>query len=151
MKNTLLLPNQYKVYGWITFLIFSVLGLACMYLEFKIPGFQMYNPTSQGFLDFNDYNLTNEFALTGVVFGLLMIAFAKEKNEDEYISHLRLRSWQWSVLVSYMILIVIVFAVYGAAFFNVLFYNMFTVLLVFIIKFNSSLYRLKREGSRDEK
>lgn len=151
MKNTLLLPNRYKVYGWIIFLIFAMLGLACLYFEFKIPGFQLYNSPSQGLLDFNDYNLTNELALTGVVLGLLLIAFAKEKNEDEYISHLRLKSWQWSVLVSYLILIVIVFAVYGTTFFSVLFYNIFTLLLVFIGKFNYSLYALKKEGSKDEK
>ncbi|MBC7614824.1 MAG: hypothetical protein H7202_02035 [Pedobacter sp.] len=151
MKNTFLLPNRYKVYGWIIFLLFSAIGLACMYLEFKIPGFQVYSRQSEGFLDFNDYNLTDEFALTGVVIGLLMVAFAKEKNEDEFIAYLRLKSWQWSVLASYVILIVIVFTVYGGAFFGILFYNIFTVLLVFIAKFNFSLYQLKKAGSTDEK
>ncbi len=151
MKNPFLLPNQYKVYGWIAFILFSILGLFCMYGEFKIPGFQLYSAKDQGILDFNDYNLTNELALIGVITGLLMIAFAKEKKEDEYISYLRLKSWQWSVLISYLILIIITLAFYGSTFFGILFYNVFTLLIVFILKFNISLYLLRREESVYEK
>ena len=120
MKNTLLLPNKYKVIGWVTFLIFTVFGLTCVYLELKIPGFQLYYPKQDGFLDFDQYNLTEELSLTGITLGLLMIVFAKEKIEDEYISMLRLKSLQWSVLISYLILIVLNFSVYGMAFLSIL-------------------------------
>lgn len=151
MKNTLLLPSKYKVIGWVTFLLFVSLGLACMYWDFKIPGFQFFYPTKNHFLDFSDYNLTNELALTGIILGLLMVAFAKEKTEDEYISQLRLRSWQWSVLVSYAIVIIIIFTHYGFGFLSGLIHNIFTVLLVFIIKFNWSLYKFRKEGLENEK
>lgn len=151
MKNTLLLPNNYKVIGWVTFLLFAALGLFCMYLDFKIPGFQFFYAKESSFLDFRDYNLTNELALTGIVVGLLMVAFAKEKTEDEYISQLRLRSWQWSILISYIILIILNFSVYGTDFWMALVYNLWTTLIVFIIKFNFSLYKLRGEGTGDEK
>ncbi len=151
MKKTLLLPNNYKVIGWVTFLLFTALGLSCMYLDFQIPGFQFFYPKENSFLDFRDYNLTNEFALTGIVVGLLMVAFAKEKTEDEYILQLRLRSWQWSILISYIILIILNFSVYGTDFWMVLVYNLWTPLIVFIIKFNVCLYKLRREGVDDEK
>ena len=151
MKNTLLLPNKYKGIGWVIFLLFAALGLACFFLEYKIPGFQLYDPKEEGFLDFNQYNLTNEFALLGITLGLLMVSFAKEKTEDEYILQLRLRSWQWSVLINYIILIILNFSVYGMSFLVVLMYNLWTTLIVFIIKFNWSLYKLRREGLGDEK
>ncbi len=149
MRNNLLIPNRYKVIGWMTFLIFTALGLAFEYLEFRIPSFQIYFPKDDGIFD--GYNLTNELAIIGMVISLLTIAFAKEKNEDENISFLRLKSWQWSVLASYAILILLTLLVYGLNFYGALVYNMFTVLLVFIVKFNWSLYQFKKEGLQDEK
>lgn len=151
MKKSLLLPSQYKIYGWILFLISAILGYFALYEEFKIPGFQLIHRESTGLLDFSDYNLTNEIALIGVIIGLLLVCFAKEKQEDEFIAYLRLQSWQWSVLVSYLILIVITLFVYGSNFFAFLFYNAFTILFVFILKFNLRLYQSKREGDFDEK
>lgn len=151
MKNTLLLPNKYKVIGWVTSLSFAALGLACMYCEFKIPGLQLYYAENEALLDFADYNLTNELALTGIALGLLMVAFAQEKTEDEYVSHLRLKSWQWSVLVSYAVTFLIIFTFYGFNFLSGLIHNIYTVLIVFIIKFNWSLYKFRKEGLENEK
>lgn len=147
-QNTLLLPNRYKAIGWLIFLLFTVLGFFCILMEFKIPGFQLYHGIG-GLTE--DYNLTNELAVFGVTMGLLMIVFAKEKCEDEYISMLRLKSLQWAVLLSYMILIVLNFSVYGLGFLMLLIYNMWTTLIVFIIKFNWSLYKLRKETLKNEK
>ena len=100
---------------------------------------------------FADYNLTNELALAGLLIGLMMISFAKEKMEDEYLSLLRLKCWQWSVLISFGVLFILNFVFYGTAFYSFLIYNMFTVPLIFIAKFNFSLYLLRREREEDEK
>lgn len=153
MKNSLLIPNKYKVLGWILFIAFATLGLFCMYGEFKIPGFElnMFNSKTDGLVDFRDFNLTNELAFLGITIGLLMVVFAKEKIEDELITMLRLKSLQWAVLISYIILIILNFSVFGIAFLMMLVYNLWTVLIVFIVKFNFSLYQLKREGMSDEK
>ena len=148
MKNSLLIPGKYKVIGWIIFILSACLGIATMYWEFKIPGFAL--PIKKIDL-FVDYNLTNEFALAGLVIGLMMISFAKEKMEDEYLSLLRLKCWQWSVLISFGVLFILNFVFYGTAFYSFLIYNMFTVPLIFIVKFNFSLYLLRREREEDEK
>lgn len=99
----------------------------------------------------NDYNLTNEFAMLGITLGLLMIVFAKERIEDEYISILRLRSLQWAVLINYIILIIINSSFYGLGYIFIITYNIWTLLLVFILKFYWNLYQLKREGAKNEK
>lgn len=153
MKNSLLIPNKYKVLGWIIFLAFAVLGYFCMYREFKIPGFDLsiFNIREDNSLTGGDFNLTNELAFFGTTVGILMVVFAKEKIEDEFIAMLRLKSLQWAVLISYLVLIVLNFTIYGLGFFGVLFYNSWTVLIVFIVKFNWSLYQLKREGGLGEK
>lgn len=149
MKNSLLLPNKYKVFGWVIFLLFATLGIFCMLIDFKIQGFQIYKFVGGSF-NFEDYNLTNEFAVFGITIGLLMIAFTKEEIEDEYISVLRLKSLQWAVLLSYVVLIVLNFSAYGLVFLILLVYNIWTTLLIFIIKFYWSLYKLRKEGLQDE-
>ncbi|SMC64571.1 hypothetical protein [Pedobacter africanus] len=151
MKNHLLLPGKYKVYGWVIFLVFVLLHVFAnvLYPELgsKLPlSFQKDGPES--FFD-PDSNMT--FSGAGILLGLVLICFASEKQEDEYISYLRLRSWQLSVLISYGILFAANLLVYGGAFFSFMIYNLLTVLIVFIITFNLSLYKLKRERLADEK
>jgi hypothetical protein len=150
MKNSLLISNKYKVIGWVIFVAFGILGSLCVIAEFRIPGFQLYYPPNGGAMG-NDYNLTNEFAMLGVTIGLLMIVFAKERIEDEYISMLRLKSLQWAVLINYIILIIINFSLYGLGYIFIITYNIWTLLLVFILKFYWNLYQLKREGAKNEK
>ncbi|GAB3988901.1 hypothetical protein GCM10028807_12570 [Spirosoma daeguense] len=89
----------------------------------KIPG------------DYVPQNLTDELACMGMILSLMLIAFSQEKVEDEMISQLRLEALQWSVYFNYFILAIAILTVYDTAFFNVMIYNMFTVLLVFIIRF----------------
>jgi hypothetical protein len=147
MKNSLLIPGKYKVIGWIIFILFACLGLATLYWDYKIPGLVL--PLKESV--FVDYNLTNELALAGLIIGLMIIVFAREKIEDEYISLIRLKCLQWSVLISFVILFILNFVFYGGSFYIVLIYNMFTIPLIFIAKFNYCLYRLRREREEDEK
>lgn len=154
MRNSLLIPSKYKVFGWIIFLLFATLGAFCVINDFEIPGLQIYHISKEAAESlssgFQDFNLTNEFAIFGITIGLLMITFAKEKIEDEYISMLRLRSLQWAVLLSYIILLILNFSFYGLTFLFLLVYNVWTTLLIFIIKFYWSLYQLKK-GDKNEK
>jgi FlaA1/EpsC-like NDP-sugar epimerase len=147
MENSLLIPGKYKVIGWIIFILFACLGLATLYWDYKIPGLVL--PLKESV--FVDYNLTNELALAGLIIGLMIIVFAREKIEDEYISLIRLKCLQWSVLISFVILFILNFVFYGGSFYIVLIYNMFTIPLIFIAKFNYCLYRLRREREEDEK
>ena len=147
MENSLLIPGKYKVVGWIIFILFACLGLATLYWDYSIPGLVL--PLKESL--FFDANLTNELALAGVIIGLMIIVFAREKIEDEYISLMRLKCLQWSVLISFGILFILNFVFYGGSFYVVLIYNMFTIPLIFIAKFNYSLYRLRREREEVEK
>lgn len=150
MKNNLLIPNKYKVFGWIIFLAFILLHIFTniIYPEIgeKLP-LSMEN-SSRSFFDASS-NMT--LAGAGILLGLIMICFTREKNEDEYISYLRLRSWQVSVLISYSILFIANLFIYGSWFLSFMIYNLLTVLLVFIITFNLSLYKIKGERTGDEK
>ncbi|WP_316823147.1 hypothetical protein [Pedobacter gandavensis] len=157
MKTYLLLPSKYKVFGWILFSITLSLYVYCFLiypnvydkLNLEIPGFT--SPYTDYFQWAKNNNLTISVLIVGILIGLLMICFSKEKNEDEYISLIRLRSWQWAVLTSYGILIFACLLVYGLEFMAFVLYNMFTILIIFIIKFYYSLFKLNRERGSDEK
>ncbi|WP_214226015.1 hypothetical protein [Pedobacter sp. B4-66] len=156
MKNYLLIPSKYKVIGWIVFLLFTGVYIygTLIYpkshedMNFEIPGFT-WNYIER--FKWANTNLTMVVLTSGILIGLLAISFSREKDEDEYISLLRLRSWQWAVLISYGILFLVNLFVYGDAFWAFMVYNMLTVLIVFIVKFYYSLYRLRKERSEDEK
>ncbi|WP_222536739.1 hypothetical protein [Pedobacter polysacchareus] len=156
MKNHLLLPSKYKVFGWILFLVSAVLYIYCCSIypsmhdgkNLGIPGFTWSYPS---LFTFGDNELTTAIFSSGVLMGLLMICFSKEKNEDEYISLIRLRSWQWAVLVYFGILFFVNLLVYGMEFSIFALYNVLTIFIVFIVKFYYSLFKLSRERLVDEK
>ena len=83
-------------------------------------------------------------------FGALTIKAEKEKNEDEYIAGLRLSSLLWAVFVSYVLLLAAFLLVYGSPFLDVMVYNMFTILIIFITRFNYLMYKNSKTVS-DEK
>ncbi len=146
MKNSLLIPNKYKVFGWIIFLL--AVGLHVAVAFFELPIYEVKLPVNK-FYDFSDGIINDEIMLSLALIGLLLVSFAREKNEDEYIAFLRLKSWQWAVLLSYGILFLATWLVFGLEFLSFMTYNMFTVLIVFIIRFNLSLYLLKRGGGNE--
>ena len=81
--------------------------------------------------------------LAGMLFiaGALLVSFSKEKTEDEFIANMRLSSLMWAVLLNYTLLFFAFAFVYGTPFLSVMIYNIFTVLVIFIARFNYLLYK----------
>lgn len=132
MKTIPLLPNIYKKIGWISLPFTLAFGIACMHFDFKFSGFFVDNvPISDGFFDNlqSGNNLTNELALSLFLISLFFISFSKEKNEDEFVNHIRLTSLQWAVIFNTVILFIINWLVYDFAYVHVMMYNMFSTLV----------------------
>lgn len=143
MKTKWLFPYRFQLIGWVIFIPSAILGLAAMYADFSfswltidaLSGSMRISLGASTTNLTNTQNLTDELAGLGVIVGLLFIAFSREKVEDEMISQLWLEALQWSVYANYAILMIAILTVYDGAFFSVMVYNMFTVLLVFIVRF----------------
>lgn len=148
MDNKLLLPNKYKLLGSILILIFLALGIAAYFFEFSIPALTL-DLKRDGKGIFEVINFTDEIALTGIIVSLFFIAFAREKNEDEFITHTRLESWQWAVLTNYILLVIATWVVHGFHYIDVMMYNMLTILIIFIIRFHYVLYKTKTFKEND--
>lgn len=147
MKNNLLIPNKFKLLGWILFSIFLLFSIYCQYSRFQIPGFQIYDPLDDK-MNFSDYNLTNELAYFGTILGLLLICFSREKHEDELINALRLNAFQWAILANYIVLLILIFSSYGLGFVFIITYNSLTVLIVFIMRFYYGIFKLNRTNEK---
>ena len=85
-----------------------------------------------------------------VLIGLFLIAFSREKIEDEQIIQLRLDSLRWAIYLNYAILLFSLIFTHGSDTHHILLLNIWLPLLFFILRFQWVLYRLKRSAKRDE-
>jgi hypothetical protein len=163
MSQALLLPHRFKKIGWFILVPATILGIILAIGDFEMNWF-----TTWVFAFFSDEIRSGQFVEGGKLFsfintnvsntiigslflvGALLTAFSKEKQEDEYIEKLRLSSLLWAVWVNYLLLLIAFIFVYGFAFLNVMIYNMFTILIIFIARFNYILFQ-NRKGAAHEK
>ncbi|MEX1382059.1 hypothetical protein [Lutibacter sp.] len=158
MKSQLLFSNKYKPMGWVLFLIGVVLGTILMINEFDIPNWETKvfplisenDIFSSPALKWSSNNIADELASLLLIFGGILVSFSKTKDEDEYISKIRMESLIWATYVNYAILIIAILFVFDFSFFNVLIYNMFTLLLFFMLRFHYVLYKTKKAVGNEE-
>jgi len=91
--------------------------------------------------------LFDELSVIGLAVSLLFIAFSKEKDEDECIAELRMRSLVWAIIVNYSLLIVVTVFVYDTFYMTFAFIDLFTMLFLFMIKYNIELYKFRRTNN----
>lgn len=154
MEPRFLFPHRYKLIGWLLAIPSLILGLSVLigdfyfdFLTISLPFKYVFSDTltiSNSVTHLNDevtqLNLTDEIAAIGTIIGMLFIAFSKIKTEDEYVSKIRLESLQWAIYVNFALLILAFIFIHGMAFFSVIVYNMFTPLILFIIRFHYILF-----------
>ncbi len=158
MQQQLLLPARYKTFGWYIFIPAAILGIILSITGFEANWlnatvFAIFNDELFGktqFFSFVQTNVTNTLVAVFFIAGAMLVSFSKEKYEDEYIARLRLSSLLWAVCVSYFLLLLAFIFVYGTAFLNVMIYNMFTVLVIFIIRFNYILFKNSKTMANDK-
>ncbi|MFA6083637.1 hypothetical protein [Mucilaginibacter sp.] len=104
--------------------------------------------------DGNLFNLSHLFFIATVVLmlvGLFLIAFSREKIEDEQIYQLRLSSLRWAIFANYLILIIcLIFTNSKADYKDILRLNLWVPLVLFIILFRWKIFRLNRSLKAEE-
>lgn len=145
-----LFPRSFKRMGWILLFPSFIFGLFLMVNQFPTWEFfdwQVFAFIDEAFMGSDSYfklvknNVIDEITGTILLIGLVLVAFSKEKVEDEFISKIRVESLVWATYVNYAVLLVSILFVYGGAFFSVLIFNLFTILFFFIIRFNWMLHK----------
>jgi hypothetical protein len=152
MKTHYLFPNKYKAVGYVLFTIGLITGCIIWFGQIEIDSmlktkvFAIFSDEFMGesqFFTFVENGILDELISVFIIIGGLLAAFSKQKDEDEFISKIRLESLVWSVYVNYGILLLAVLFVYGISFFHVLVFNMFTLIVFFLIRFNLKLRQIK--------
>lgn len=129
--KTLLFPHRFKPVGWVIFAISATIGAYIM------------------FTDNTDSYLLNNIAIIGTCIGAILATCSREKVEDEMTEQIRLSSLLVALYINYAILIVCSLLIYDLDFLQVMLYNMFTILLIFMVVFRWKIWRAKR-GVEDE-
>jgi len=159
MKLNFLFPNKFKSIGWFTLIPSAIIGLSTLiyeyepsFLDFNVPAIfvdELFSVNKKTFRMVTN-NILNEILGVLIIISSLLVAFSKEKSEDEYISKIRFESLAWAVYFNYAILILTLLFIYDFAFLWVMVFNMFTVLLFFIVRFNWQISKLKKSASYEE-
>jgi hypothetical protein len=120
-------------------------------LDFNVPSVFIDNMFGDDkFFGKQNNNLLDEIIGVLLIISLLFIAFSKEKIEDEFISKIRLESLVWAVYVNYIILIFSFVMFYDFAFMYVMIFNMYTILLFFIIRYYWQIGGMKKIMADEE-
>ena len=143
------LAPKWKILGWSLFLIGILSGLFFMvtdysmdFREFKFFAIVGSDSvfSSREFFKWVENDPLDEILSLFVIVGGLIVAFSRQKVEDEFINKLRIDSLLWAILTNYAILILAIVLVFDMAFFDVLVINMFTTIVFYIFRFHF-LYR----------
>ena len=147
MQTKFLLPNGLKLVGWIMAIPAFILMVLNVQFGFVLDFFDYtVRKTHNVFLDggslftIQSNNFTDEIGGIILIVGLLFIAFSREKDEDERISRLRLESLLWAVFLNSILIIFSIILFYNEVFLKIMAYNICTTLILFIARFNLTIY-----------
>ncbi|MGN6640066.1 MAG: hypothetical protein ACTHJ8_14245 [Mucilaginibacter sp.] len=143
MKPRFLFPYWCRYLGW---------GLVILHVPLAALGY------SHGMINIMDAQPTHSGAFSGehlffictslvMAAGLFVVAFTREKIEDEQIWQIRLDSLRWAIYVNYLVLIISLVFIEDVA--HILELNLWVPLLFFIIRFRWVIFRLNSSLSRE--
>ena len=124
MNVRYLFLNKFKNIGWFIFSSSALIGIV-------------------------NNNILNEI-LGVLIISSLLVAFFKENPEDEYISKIRLESLVWVVYFNCAIFLISLLFIFDLSFLWVMIFNMLSILLFFIIRFNWQIFKLKKSIHYEE-
>jgi len=160
MKPVYLFPNKLKIPA-LVFFLFSCIAFTFEALEiYRLPEIETYvfaiisddgnffHPTAE-YSSFIKNSITDEVIECMFFIGGIVLAFSKEKIEDEMITYIRLKSLVYATYFSFSLLILNQIFVYG---FSVMYATMFfyyAFILFLNIFYYTKLFIYKKQFSHE--
>ncbi len=157
MKHDYLLPHIFRKIGWLVFVPSLVVIL--LLITDSVPGldddllaFPTFHLTSSEYL-FGSGVSAFYFGTEGMLYELLvclafvsayMICFSCEREEDEYVEHLRMRSLLWALKMNTILFLVFTWFCFGIGYMIMLVLSMFSIFFFFYFRFIYELHRTRR-------
>jgi len=143
MKNKLLFPFAFKIIGIVLLPVFAVLVYLWTNDQLSIAALQ-HPVTNSASLSSDDGNYTNELVLGGLLFSMILIAFSREKIEDERTTLIRLQSLHLTHYLNYIILALWILTTNGLGFLLAAVELPYVFLAIFLLIYNTRLYIIPR-------
>lgn len=150
MCHSFLFPNAVRLPAGLLFFPTLVVGFLSLSFNWEPSIFNSTLPAilpgisgESGLFESSTNNLWDEFIAVIAVISGVLFAFSKNKVEDEMIRHLRMESLVWATYINYMVLLLSIILVYDIVFFWVLIFNMYTILIIFSLRFHWKLRHLQ--------
>lgn len=162
MKTTPLFPSCYRKTGLILIglaLILFALDLFIDGLSFLkdiqvlafydsgIPFDQMREESSFFRIIKDDFRY--EVISVLLLIGLLFFGFSKREVEDELIQKIRLESLLWATYVHFFLFTLLTIFTFGIFYLNILLFSVFTILFIYIIRFEFKVFQLKQSSNEE--
>lgn len=144
MKSKYLIPHKFKKIGYILFIPGLIMGLLYLFwdIEISLPNMTVFAVVSDEVFGNRDWfhllstDVYNEILGVLLIVGGVMVAFSKEKEEDERIRQIRMESLMWATHLNFAVLLFAMLFVHGEPFLEIMVANMFTILIFFIVRFH---------------
>ncbi len=81
---------------------------------------------------------------------MLMAAFARERDEDEYIASVRAKYLMLAFYIDFVFLVVTAFTVFDLDYLNIMAIQMFLILFMHIVMFNVAMVVIRRRRGHEE-
>lgn len=166
MRKIPLLPRYFR---WIGIVLF-ILGISFDYyadlLQFNpIQDLDDYWTRVRMFVFYADSKFSSEsevwfgltyvdialtFKLLSSMLGLALIAFSKNKQEDEMINSIRLSSWLWAIILIVIFSTITTLFIYGTSYLSFSCAYIHIMLIFYIVIFWINIWKMNRRLGNEE-
>ncbi len=152
MTTVYLLPHKFKRFGWVLFisslLVLTVLIISAVPIDagFNISVFALLETPlfeDEKYMSIIENSVLDEILIIATILGGILVGFSKTTFEDEFISKIRFESLLWAMYFNVAMLLFTTIFFYGYVYFYILSFNLFSMLLFFIIRFHIKLHQSK--------
>lgn len=155
MKSTLF-PYSYRYAGWPLLIAGLILGFFLVFFDLSISWLDIkvlslggeydlfLTQTEPSFLNLVDDNFTNEMVALLVLVGSVLVAFSKEKVEDEFFQQLRFESIIWALKIQSAALLLAILFLYNFAFLSFMMIALVSFYVLYIGRYHYQLMKLKK-------
>ena len=160
MKKDYLFPHRFKWIGWSLFLPFALLffvgGMFTNAIDDDLISFPTlvieagFHHDAELFVGVQHEGMFDEICIVAMSLGLLFVAFSREKDEDEYVEHLRLHSFVWAIKANTVLLILGTWFFFGGLYLWFILFWLISLFLIYIAKFQWELRKMRKEGGDEE-
>ena len=160
MKKDYLFPYRFKWIGWSLFLPFALLffvgGMFTNAIDDDLISFPTlvieagFHHDAELFVGVQHEGMFEEICIVAMSLGLLFVAFSREKDEDEYVEHLRLHSFVWAIKANTVLLILGTWFLFGGLYLWFVLFWLISLFLIYIAKFQWELRKMRKEGGDEE-